>query len=217
MQSIVELARDASSPRHPQDALRAVSLLRTRLSQLEEYHVRRALALGDSWSEIGRALGVSKQAAHQRFAGRAPRPGIAREGAITVTGVARAAVRLARREAGAAGRRTAGPEHLLLGLLALPVGRAREVLVAEGVELDRARALLGVRNDESKSTAGVSARGRVVLERALDEAVRLGHEELNDTHLLLSLLHHGGASVHAVVERLGSSPERILERLAGGD
>lgn len=72
MESIVELARHASSPYDPQPALQAVSQLRARLAELEEHHVHRALAHGASWSEIGRALGVTKQAAHRRFAGRCP-------------------------------------------------------------------------------------------------------------------------------------------------
>ncbi len=67
--SATKLAGDASS-RDPVVGLAAVASLRTLLESLEELQVRNARALGWSWEEIGRSLGVSKQAVHKKYGGR---------------------------------------------------------------------------------------------------------------------------------------------------
>jgi hypothetical protein len=51
-------------------ALNAVATLRRELERLEAVHVRRARVGGALWSEIARALGVSKQAVHKKHGGR---------------------------------------------------------------------------------------------------------------------------------------------------
>lgn len=56
---------DADDPR---TGLRAVAALRRLIDRVEELHVRRARALGLTWMEIGRELGVTKQATHKRYA-----------------------------------------------------------------------------------------------------------------------------------------------------
>ncbi len=208
--SVLELAQRVSEPSDPRAALLALTELRGRLAELEEYHVETALARGASWSEIGRALGISKQAAHKRFAERLRRQA-GREGRwMTVTGTARLAVQLGRRAAAAGGRRTVAPEHLLLGLMALPGGTAARALAEAGVQADRVRAQLGVPpRAAADGDAEVSSRSRAVLERALDEAVRLGHLELTDVHLLLALLHHGGPGVRELLRRAGTTPEAV--------
>jgi hypothetical protein len=54
----------------PAEGLRAVAALRRLAEQLESLQVDRARDLGWSWSQIATALGVSKQAAHQKHGGR---------------------------------------------------------------------------------------------------------------------------------------------------
>jgi hypothetical protein len=137
-------ARAAASD--PADGLGAIVALRRRLDALESAHVERALEQGWSWSRVGRALGVTKQAVHRRHARRgaapSPReraatgvrsaPAARSEGAapatapaasggqrarLVVTGEARLAVEHARREAARLERSAVLPAHLLLGLL----------------------------------------------------------------------------------------------------
>jgi DNA-directed RNA polymerase specialized sigma24 family protein len=69
MQGATKLAGEASS-RDPAVGLAAVASLRILLESLEELQVTNARALGWSWEEIGRALGVTKQAVHRRYGRR---------------------------------------------------------------------------------------------------------------------------------------------------
>lgn len=69
MREAAKLATETSN-RDPAVGLRAVASLRLLLESLEEIQVRNARALGWSWEEIGRALGVSKQAVHKKYGGR---------------------------------------------------------------------------------------------------------------------------------------------------
>ena len=125
----------------PAEGLAAIVALRRRLDGLESAHVERALEQGWSWSRVGRALGVTKQAVHRRHARRRiapddPEPASAASAAapavppppasataeggrarLVVTGEARMSVERARREAARLGREAVLPEHLLLGLL----------------------------------------------------------------------------------------------------
>jgi IS30 family transposase len=65
MRQATSLAAEASS-RDPNVGLAAVASLRVLLESLEEIQVENARKLGWSWEEIGRALGVSKQAVHRK-------------------------------------------------------------------------------------------------------------------------------------------------------
>jgi transcriptional regulator with PAS, ATPase and Fis domain len=56
------------SPSNPEQALAAVVALRHMAEQLERKAVKEAIAQGWSWSQVAEALGVSKQAAHKRYA-----------------------------------------------------------------------------------------------------------------------------------------------------
>ena len=51
----------------PREALRAVSALRQLADQIERRAVASAREAGWSWSQVGDALGVSRQAIHKKF------------------------------------------------------------------------------------------------------------------------------------------------------
>lgn len=171
-----ELARRAAAD-DPSEGLAAILALRQRLDGLESAHVQRALGRGWSWSRVGQALGVTKQAVHRRHARRAeaatpepaPRPtapiaqrapvrsrtGASAERArLVVTGEARLSVERARREAGRLGRDAVQPEHLLLGLLhaeAAPPARALAGLGASPSDVQR---------EVERAAAGSGSRAR---------------------------------------------------------
>jgi hypothetical protein len=60
----------AATSQDPQAGLRAVAALRRLVERLEALQVDNARRHGWSWEEIGRALGVSKQAVHKKHGRR---------------------------------------------------------------------------------------------------------------------------------------------------
>jgi hypothetical protein len=52
----------------PRAGLRAVSALTRLLGQLETAYVVRLRSSGASWQEIGELIGISRQAAHKKYA-----------------------------------------------------------------------------------------------------------------------------------------------------
>ena len=66
------MAAELPPPTDPAAALAAVVALRRRAEQLEYAAVDEAVRQGWTWAQIAQALGVSRQAAHKRHAGRAP-------------------------------------------------------------------------------------------------------------------------------------------------
>jgi hypothetical protein len=60
----------ATDPADPNTGLRAVAALRKLVDQLEALQVRNARQHGWSWQAIASALGVSRQAVHQKHAHR---------------------------------------------------------------------------------------------------------------------------------------------------
>jgi hypothetical protein len=69
MSEATELAGAASST-DPAIGLRAVAALRALLERLEALQVENARAQGWPWQQIADALGVSKQAVHQKHGSR---------------------------------------------------------------------------------------------------------------------------------------------------
>lgn len=65
------MADEADRPEDPLTALRRVAKEKALLDREEYYEVMRAREAGVSWAGIAAVLGVSKQAVHRRFRGRA--------------------------------------------------------------------------------------------------------------------------------------------------
>lgn len=62
---LTSVAADTSDPRA---GLRAIAALRTLTDRLELTQVESGLRAGMSWQEIADALGVTRQAAHKKYA-----------------------------------------------------------------------------------------------------------------------------------------------------
>ena len=69
MSDVTQLANEVSND-DPAVGLRAVAALRNLLDSIEQLQVEHARAQGWSWQQIAAALGVSKQAVHQKHGGR---------------------------------------------------------------------------------------------------------------------------------------------------
>jgi ATP-dependent Clp protease ATP-binding subunit ClpA len=222
---IEELARDTARIADPETALRALTALRRELDDTEPELVQRALGAGASWSQIARALGITKQAAHRKYrnvfeqAFSAPVGG----GKILVSPRAREAIQFAREEAVRLGQPAVGTEHILLGILRCQENPAVQALGAVGVTLDAARDCLrttlpGLGGAGSDSPPyrreTVTASGRRTLERSLREALKRGADQIEIEHLLLALLadsRHGAVQTLEVLKATPSAVKRRLE------
>ncbi len=185
------------------DAVIAADHLGEVADHLIGHFVDQARRSGASWTDIGRSMGVSKQAAQKRFvpkaSGETPDldPG---QGFSRFTVEARSVVMASQNEAVAAGNDEIGPEHLALGLLSQPDALAARALVAQGVSPDTVRrvvtAALPPAAAEAPELVPYDARARKALELTFREALRLGHNHVGTEHILLALLElEGGAGV----------------------
>jgi hypothetical protein len=219
------LAARAQRARDPAEGLRAVAELRELIDDLEARQVRRAIDGGLSWSRVGGALGISKQAAHRRHATRtidqtfpSPDTGVDAVEApkVVITGPARAVVAQARAEARRLGAPVVDPEHLLLALLQAPAGPAQDALLAIGADVETTRSQLAApsgpatgRRRRFARSPEISPATRDVLERSLAESQRLCHGHLGPEHLLLALLRDQDGPAVALLTGLGATPDDV--------
>lgn len=157
------------------------------------HFVDRARRAGSSWTDIGRSMGVSKQAVQKRFVAKEPAQDFTR-----FTPRARSAVAAAHNEAAAAGNAEVGSGHLLLGLLTEPAGVAVLALSDQGVTADAVRAAvtrtLPPRADAVPGLIPFDGPAKKVLELTFREALRLGHDFVGTEHVLLALLEREGGT-----------------------
>jgi hypothetical protein len=177
------------------DAVIAADHLGDVADHLIGHFVDQARRSGASWSEIGRSMGVTKQAAQKRFVPKAageaaaldPNAGFAR-----FTPRARNVVMASMNEARAAGNDTIGLEHLVLGLLTEPDALAAKAIVAQGVSLEKVRQTvlrtLPPRASEIPELIPYSGQARKALELTFREALRMGHNYIGTEHILLAIL-----------------------------
>lgn len=210
----------------PLDRLTRAVLLAEHLNEVADsligHFVDQARRAGSSWSEIGRSMGVSKQAVQKRFAVRgesAAEPLDPSQGFSRFNDQARAVVVAAQELARAAGNDTIGVSHLVLALVAHPDGAAARAISAEGVSLDDvkrvASAALPPRASSVPSLIPFDAHVRDALERTFSEAERLGADEIGSEHILLAVLTVEDGT--GVLAGLGVTRAGVAGHLGGED
>jgi hypothetical protein len=175
------------------DAVLAADHLGEVADHLIGHFVDRARRSGASWSEIGRSMGVSKQAAQKRFVAKGEAPDLdPAEGFSRFTPRARNVVMAAQNEARAAGNATITPAHLVLGLLSEPDGLGAKAITGQGVDPERVRrtavATLPSAVLEIPELIPFDAQAQKALELTFRVALRLGHNYIGTEHILLALL-----------------------------
>lgn len=194
------------------DAVLAADHLGEVADHLIGHFVDQARRSGASWTEIGKSMGVTKQAAQKRFVpkGQAPDldPG---QGFSRFTERARNVVMASQEEARAAGNDEIGPLHLVLGLLSEPEALAARALAARNVAPDDIRrAATGALPPAARPVPDLipyDAAARKVLELTFREALRLGHNYVGTEHLLLALLEFEDGA--GVLSGLGLGKEAV--------
>ncbi|WP_225824877.1 Clp protease N-terminal domain-containing protein [Streptomyces naphthomycinicus] len=213
-----------------EDAVIAADHLGDVADHLIGHFVDQARRSGASWTDIGRSMGVTRQAAQKRFVPKESADLDPSQGFNRYTPRARNVVMAAHNEALAARNAEGRPEHLVLGLLSEPDGLAGKAITAQGVLLDAVRqaatAALPPAADDVPDLVPYGPEAKKVLELTFREALRLGHNYIGTEHLLLALLEHEngrgvlnglGITKAATEEYLVQVLALLLEQKAGAD
>jgi len=157
------------------------------------HFVDQARRSGASWTEIGRSMGVTKQAAQKRFVAKGEAPDLdASQGFSRFTDRARKVVVTAQEEARAKGNNQISVAHLVLGLVTDPAALGARTIVEQGVSLDAVRqtatATLPAAADSQPALIPFDAHAKKALELTFREALRMNHNHVGTEHILLAVL-----------------------------
>ncbi len=172
------------------DAVIAADALGEIADHLIGHFVDQARRSGASWTDIGKCMGVTKQAAQKRFVPKAESALDPSAGFGRFTPRARNVVVVAQNKAHGAGNNEIAPAHLLLALFAEPEGLAVKLLAAQNVDADAVGKLVTLppRADEVPALIPFNGPAKKALELTFREALRLGHNYIGTEHMLLALL-----------------------------
>lgn len=199
------------------DAVVAADHLGEVADHLIGHFVDQARRSGASWSDIGKSMGVSKQAAQKRFV---PKPDIdANEGFSRFTPRAKNVVVASQNAAQAAGNSEIQPAHIALGLLVEPEAIAARAIIAQGISLDSVRAglnaVLPPAGPDVPALVPYDAAAKKAMELTFREALRLGHNYVGTEHILLALLEleDGAGPLHALGLTKDSAEQFVVDAL----
>jgi hypothetical protein len=199
-----------------QDAVLAADHLGEVADHLIGHFVDQARRSGASWTDIGKSMGVTRQAAQKRFVPKESAELDPSQGFNRYTPRARNTVMAAHNASKSARNAEGVPEHLVLGLLAEPDGLAAKALVEQGISLDTVReaatAALPPAVEEAPELVPYGQAAKKVLELTFREALRLGHNYIGTEHILLALLEHENGE--GVLSSLGIDKERTERYVA---
>ena len=126
---------------------------------------------------------------------------------------ARMVLTLAQDEAQRFNHNYIGTEHILLGLLRVQDAVAARVLENMNVELPKVRTavefIIGRGDRPVVGEVGLTSSAKRVIELAIDEARRLGHNYIGTEHLLLGLVREGEGIAAGVLESLGVNLDKV--------
>ena len=222
-------SQDGTALDHVSAAMQVSEHLGELADHLIGHFVDQARKAGASWTEIGRSMGVTKQAAQKRFVPKAdewpvPPDEAGWQGALAeafrahpfsrFTPRAKHSISAAAEEAQTHGHDHVSLEDLALGLLHEPEGLAAKAIEALGVPLDSARqalvaALPSAAVDEPvEGKIPFAPQAKKVMKLAVREALRLGHNYIGTEHLLLGVLEEQEATGGSALTELGITRER---------
>lgn len=175
------------------DAVLAAEALGEIADHLIGHFVDQARRSGASWTEIGKCMGVTKQAAQKRFVPKVPTDADLLDpnaGFSRFTPRARNVLVEAQNLAHAAGNRKIGSTHLLLALFKDPDGLAAKLLAAQGVDLETVSKVVSLperTKGDLPALIPFDGTAKKALELTFRQALRLGHNYIGTEHILLAL------------------------------
>ncbi|MFS4104932.1 Clp protease N-terminal domain-containing protein [Streptomyces sp. PD-S100-1] len=196
-----------------QDAVLAGEHLGEVADHLIGHFVDQARRSGASWTDIGRSMGVTRQAAQKRFVPKESNDLDPSQGFSRYTPRARK-VLMAAHDAAKAARNAEGlPAHLILGLLTEPEALAAKAVQHQGVPLETVReaatAALPPAVADAPELVPYGPAAKKALELTFREALRLGHNYIGTEHMLLALLELENGE--GVLSGLGIGKDRTEE------
>jgi len=209
------------------DAVLAAERLDEVADHLIGHFVDQARRSGASWTDIGKSMGVTKQAAQKRFVLHAGATSLdPNQGFERFSPRARNVVVAAQSAAQEAHNGEITPDHLLLGLLSDPDALATKLLTAQQVDPEAVRAAITLpsatdRSDHPPQLIPFSGAARKALELTYRAALRLGHNYIGTEHVLLALLeleddngplHQAGTDRDRVETDLAAMLESLVAR-----
>ena len=109
-----------------------------------------------------------------------------------------------------------GTEHLLLGLMREEKGEAARILTETGISIgqlrDAVERMVGT-GDRAPASLQLGDQTKKVIQLAIDESKRRGHDQIGTEHLLLALVHLPDSMAAAVLEGLSVNLEVLNRRL----
>jgi hypothetical protein len=214
-------AVERRQPDGPLAALTAAEAVAAELvaigDRLIGFYVERARHAGHSWADIGSHVGISRQAAQQRFA---PRWGsltvadlTAAGGVDQATGRVRTALAGAEHRARALGHDAIEEAHLLLAVLDDGESLATKAVAAVGAGIPELRRRLGGlldgHADGDGTTPPLSVEARRSLGRAATQALTLGHNYVGTEHVLLGIAATPDQALASILGEHGLTSETV--------
>jgi hypothetical protein len=198
------------------DAVLAAETLGEISDHLIGHFVDQARRSGASWTEIGKCMGVTKQAAQKRFVPKTPSDSEALDpsaGFGRFTPRARNVIVVAQNKTHDAGNNEITPAHLLLALFAESEGLAVKLLAGQGIDADKVNnaVQLPPRVDDIPVLIPFSAQAKKALELTFRQALRLGHNYVGTEHVLLAL--YEAEDDDGTLHQLGVDRERFEREL----
>jgi hypothetical protein len=210
LDDLIAIARAAAGSDDAIAQLSAAAGLKSDVDDLTDallgHFVDQARRAGCSWSQIGSALGVSKQAAQQKHT--------ASFDFSRFTERARTALVEADACSHRLGHAYVGTEHVLAGLAAVPAGIAGKILAAGG--LDHAAVEAGIvgiipagapLGEQEKCP--YTPKAALALAGTLTIALGLGHNYIGTEHMLLALAQGEETVARTILDGAGFTAESI--------
>jgi hypothetical protein len=217
-EAIAWAERRATSAAPPDQLAAAVALaveLRGVSEELIGHFVTRARQADSSWADIGDAFGISRQAAHERFAlasvpPASPWPERFAPDAQAAMAQANVAKRHFRHQ-------YLGTEHVLLGLLTAGDNLAATALARLGITEQNVRDAIAETIGYGETSGGVCdgivPRLKRALERARAEAKHANHRLARSEHLLLAIIASDGVATE-ILRRHGIDERKLRDEIA---
>src|SRR6056297_1871027 len=110
-----------------------------------------------------------------------------------------------------------GTEHILYGFIAEGQGIAARSLIDNGISKEAVESeiidMIGKGQNEVKGSIGLTPRSKKVLNLAMDEARKMGHNYIGTEHLLLGLIREGEGVAVRILMDLNSDIKNIKEEV----